>query len=70
MVLVNFASLLLGELVMAVDSMEHSLATLFTNAAAKFTWEPVTPFTATPDLLLSTQAVFNLKKLIVKVIGK
>ncbi|XP_071513541.1 conserved oligomeric Golgi complex subunit 7 [Panulirus ornatus] len=59
-----------GELVMAVDGMEHSLATLFTNAAAKFTWEPVTPFTTTPDLLLSTQGVFNLKKLIVKVVDE
>ncbi|KAG7170047.1 Conserved oligomeric Golgi complex subunit 7-like [Homarus americanus] len=59
-----------GELVMAVDSMEHSLATMFTNAAAKFTWEPTTPFIATPDLLLSTQAVTQLKKLVVKVIDE
>ncbi|KAK8754311.1 hypothetical protein OTU49_015547 [Cherax quadricarinatus] len=59
-----------GELVMAVDNMEHSLATLFTNAAAKFVWEAATPFTATPDLLLSSHAVTQLKKLMVKVIDE
>lgn len=59
-----------GELVMAVDNMEHSLATMFTNAAAKFMWEPATPFTATPDLLLSKQGVDSLKQLVVKVVGK
>lgn len=63
-------SLSQGELVMAVDNMEHSLATMFTNAAAKFMWEPATPFTATPDLLLSKQGVDSLKQLVVKVVGK
>lgn len=50
--------------------MEHSLATMFTNAAAKFIWEPATPFSATPDLLLSKQGVDNLRQLVVKVVGK
>ncbi|ROT76415.1 putative conserved oligomeric Golgi complex subunit 7 [Penaeus vannamei] len=59
-----------GELVMAVDNMEHSLATMFTNAAAKFMWEPATPFTATPDLLLSKQGVDSLKQLVVKVVDE
>ncbi|XP_047486009.1 conserved oligomeric Golgi complex subunit 7-like [Penaeus chinensis] len=59
-----------GELVMAVDNMEHSLATMFTNAAAKIIWEPATPFSATPDLLLSKQGVDNLKQLVVKVVDE
>lgn len=55
---------------MAVDNMEHSLASMFTNAAAKFMWEPATPFSATPDLLLSKQGVESLKQLVIKVVGK
>lgn len=66
----KYNSLSEGELVMAVDNMEHSLATMFTNAAAKFIWEPATPFSATPDLLLSKQGVDNLRQLVVKVVGK
>ncbi|KAK7066855.1 Golgi transport complex subunit 7 [Halocaridina rubra] len=57
-----------GELVMAVDSTEHSLATRFTNAAAKFIWDPVTPLTATPDLLLSRERVEGLKNMVTKVV--
>ncbi|XP_037793470.1 LOW QUALITY PROTEIN: conserved oligomeric Golgi complex subunit 7-like [Penaeus monodon] len=60
----------ISELVMAVDNMEHSLATMFTNAAAKFIWEPATPFSATPDLLLSKQGVDNLRQLVVKVVDE
>lgn len=57
-----------GELVMAIESMEHSLATRFTTVATKFTWHAVTPFTPTPDLLLSPQATIQLKNLVMKVV--
>ncbi|XP_064095450.1 conserved oligomeric Golgi complex subunit 7-like [Macrobrachium nipponense] len=59
-----------GELVMAVDSIEHSLATIFTNAASKFVWEAATPFSVTPDLLLSRERVQVLKKLVTKVVDE
>lgn len=55
---------------MAVETMEHSLATRFTTVATKFTWHAVTPFTPTPDLLLSSQATIQLKNLVMKVVGK
>ena len=55
---------------MAIESTEHSLATRFTTVANKFNWNPTTPFTPTPDLLLSSQAVTQLKNLITKVVGK
>lgn len=57
-----------GEVVMAIDTTEHSLATQFTTVATKFSWNPVTPFTPTPDLLLSSQAVAQLKNLVTKVV--
>lgn len=55
---------------MAIESTEHSLATRFTTVATKFTWHPVTPFTPTPDLFLSSQATVQLKSLVTKVVGE
>lgn len=57
-----------GELVMAIDSTEHSLATRFTTVSTKFSWSSTTPFTPTPDLLLSSQAGTQLKNLVTKVV--
>lgn len=56
---------------MAVDSCEHTLATLFTSAVARITWEAtVSPFTPTPDLLLSHDAIALLRGMITKVVGE
>ncbi|KAK4312456.1 hypothetical protein Pmani_016142 [Petrolisthes manimaculis] len=60
-----------GELVMAVDSCEHTLATLFTSAAARITWEATaSPFTPTPDLLLTPATITLLRDMITKVVDE
>ncbi|CAL4066157.1 unnamed protein product, partial [Meganyctiphanes norvegica] len=58
-----------GELLMSVDGIEHSMATIFTNNAAKIVWsDPVSPAIPTPDLLITKPDIDHLKLLLNRVI--